>query len=52
MKRRLQEIDDSIERYLGQIESADRQETAVATDKSQSPLQSESAEIAIMAVNA
>ncbi len=33
MKRRLQQIDESIERYLGQIASADRQETAVAGDK-------------------
>jgi len=33
MKRRLQQIDESIERYLGQIASADRQETAVASDK-------------------
>jgi len=33
LKRRLQQIDDSIERYLGQIESADRQESAVAADK-------------------
>ena len=35
MKRRLQQIDESIERYLGQIASADRQETQVADDKSQ-----------------
>jgi len=35
MQRRLQEIDASIERYLGQIASADRQEAAVATDKTQ-----------------
>ncbi len=35
MQRRLQQIDESIERYLGQIASADRQEAAVATDKSQ-----------------
>jgi transposase len=35
MQRRLQEIDASIERYLGQIASADRQEAAVATDKAQ-----------------
>ena len=34
MQRRLQQIDESIERYLGQIASADRQEAAVATDKS------------------
>ena len=33
MKRRLQQIDESIERYLGQIASADRQETAAAGDK-------------------
>jgi hypothetical protein len=33
MKRRLQQIDESIERYLGQIASADRQETATAGDK-------------------
>ncbi len=35
MKRRLQQIDDSIERYLGQIASADRQESAVAKDKTE-----------------
>ena len=35
MKRRLQQIDESIERYLGQIASADRQEAAVAKDKAQ-----------------
>ena len=35
MKRRLQQIDESIERYLGQIASADRQETAVVRDKTQ-----------------
>jgi len=35
MQRRLQQIDESIERYLGQIASADRQEAAVATDKTQ-----------------
>ena len=35
LKRRLQQIDESIERYLGQIASADRQETATATDKTQ-----------------
>ena len=35
MQRRLQQIDESIERYLGQIASADRQEAAVATDKAQ-----------------
>ncbi len=35
MKRRLQQIDESIERYLGQIASADRQEAEIANDKSQ-----------------
>ena len=35
LKRRLQQIDESIERYLGQIASADRQETTVAKDKGQ-----------------
>jgi len=35
LKRRLQQIDESIERYLGQIASADRQETATAKDKTQ-----------------
>lgn len=35
MKRRLEEIDKSIERYLGQIESADRQELSVAKEKTQ-----------------
>jgi transposase len=35
MQRRLQEIDASIERYLSQIASADRQEAAVAMDKTQ-----------------
>jgi len=35
LKRRLQQIDESIERYLGQIASADRQEAAVAKDKTQ-----------------
>ncbi len=35
MQRRLQEIDASIERYLSQIASADRQEAAVATDHTQ-----------------
>jgi len=35
MPRRLQQIDASIERYLGQIASADRQEAAVATDNTQ-----------------
>jgi len=33
MKRRLQQIDESIERYLGQMASADRQESAVSKDK-------------------
>ena len=33
IKRQLEQIDASIERYLGQIESADRQETAAAGDK-------------------
>jgi transposase len=35
LKRRLQQIDESIERYLSQIDSADRQDHAVATDKKQ-----------------
>jgi len=35
LKRRLQQIDESIERYLGQIASADRQETAAAKDKTE-----------------
>ncbi len=35
LQRRLQQIDESIERYLSQIASADRQETAVATDNTQ-----------------
>ena len=35
MKRRLQQIDESIARYLSQIARADRQETAVATAKAQ-----------------
>jgi transposase len=35
LKRRLQQIDESIERYLSQIASADRQETEVAANKSQ-----------------
>jgi transposase len=35
MKRRLQQIDESIERYLGQIASADRQEPGVANRKTQ-----------------
>ncbi len=30
MKHRLQQIDESIARYLGQIASADRQETSAA----------------------
>ena len=36
MQRRLQQIDESVERYLGQIASADRQETAAAGDKIES----------------
>lgn len=35
MKRRLEEIDKNIERYLGQIASADRQEKSVAKEKTQ-----------------
>ena len=35
MQRRLQQIDESIERYLGQIASADREESAVAKDKTE-----------------
>ncbi len=35
MKRRLQQIEQSIERYLGQIASADRQESEVAKAKTQ-----------------
>ena len=35
LKRRLQQIDESIERYLGQIASADRQEAAVAKRKAE-----------------
>ncbi|HKJ08497.1 MAG TPA: IS1182 family transposase [Gammaproteobacteria bacterium] len=35
LKRRLQQIDESIERYLGQIASADRQETATAKCKTE-----------------
>lgn len=35
MKRRLEEIDKSIERYLGQLASADRQELSIAKEKSQ-----------------
>ncbi len=34
LKARLRQIDESIERYLGQIVSADRQESSVAKDKS------------------
>jgi transposase len=33
MKRRLQQIDESIERYLGQMASADRQEPEIAKEK-------------------
>jgi hypothetical protein len=33
MKRRLQQIDESIERYLGQMASADRQESQIAEPK-------------------
>jgi len=35
LQRRLQQIDESIERYLSQIASADRQEATEATDKTQ-----------------
>ncbi|MGH8578853.1 MAG: IS1182 family transposase [Gammaproteobacteria bacterium] len=35
LKRRLEQIDESIERYLGQIASADRQESDGAQDKTQ-----------------
>ena len=35
LKRRLQQIDESIDRYLNQIASADRHESEVATNKSQ-----------------
>jgi transposase len=35
MKRRLQQIDESIERYLSQMASADRQEAEIANDKTQ-----------------
>ena len=35
MRRRLQQIDESIERYLGQIASADRQEAVIAEPKTQ-----------------
>ena len=35
LKRRLQQIDESIDRYLSQVASADRQDTEVAANKSQ-----------------
>ncbi len=35
MKRRLEQIDESIERYLGQVASADRQEKDLVADKTQ-----------------
>jgi len=35
LKRRLQQIDESIERYLGQIASADRQESSAAKAKTE-----------------
>jgi transposase len=35
LKRRIEQIDESIARYLSQIESADRRETEVAKEKSQ-----------------
>ncbi len=35
MKRRWQQIDESIERYLGQMASTDRQEAEIANDKNQ-----------------
>lgn len=35
LKRRLQQIDESIERYLGQIASADRHDTETSANKSQ-----------------
>ena len=35
LKRRLQQIDESIDRYLNQIASADRHESEVATNKTQ-----------------
>lgn len=35
LKRRLQQIDESIDRYLNRIASADRQESEVATNESQ-----------------
>jgi gas vesicle protein len=33
MQRRLQQIEESVERYLGQIESADHQESGTGSDK-------------------
>ena len=35
MRRQLQQIDESIERYLGQLASADRQEATIAESKAQ-----------------
>jgi hypothetical protein len=35
LKRRLEQIDESIDRYLAQIKSADRQESSVAKDKTE-----------------
>ena len=35
LRRRIEQIDESIERYLSQMESADRQESEVAKEKSQ-----------------
>lgn len=35
LKARLRQIDESVERYLGEIASADRQETAASSNKSQ-----------------
>ena len=35
LKRRLEQIDESIDRYLAQMNSVDRQETTVAKDKSE-----------------
>ena len=35
MKRRLEQIDESIERYLAQIESADREDTPIAEQKTE-----------------
>jgi len=35
LKRRLEQVDESIARYLSEMESLDRQETALADDKSQ-----------------